>query len=39
LAPLLKEGPVSFGYLWLVLPEGEAGTVPKVSEIRVDPAE
>jgi hypothetical protein len=39
LVPLLKEGPVSFGYLWLVLPEGEAGTVPKVSEIRVDPAE
>ena len=39
LAPLLKEGPVSFGYLWLVLPEGEAGIAPKVSEIRVDPAE
>ena len=39
LAPLLKQGPVSFGYLWLVLPEGEAGITPKVSEIRVDPAE
>ena len=39
LAPLLKEGPVSFGYLWLVLPEGEAGIAPKVSEIRVDPVE
>jgi hypothetical protein len=39
LMPLLKEGPVSFGYLWLVLPEIEAGIVPKVSEIRVDPAE
>ena len=39
LAPLLKQGPVSFGYLWLVLPEGEVGTVPKVSEIQVDLAE
>jgi hypothetical protein len=39
LAPLLKQGLVSFGYLWLVLPEGEAGSVPKVSEIQVDPAE
>jgi hypothetical protein len=37
LAPLLKEGPVSFGYLWLVLPEGEASTAPKVSEIIVEP--
>jgi hypothetical protein len=39
LAPLLKEGPVSFGYLWLVLPEVADGKVPKVSEIWVDPAE
>ena len=37
LALLLKEGPVSFGYLWLVLPEVEDGTVPKVSEITVEP--
>ena len=39
LAPLLKQGPVSFGYLWLMFPEDKAGTAPKVSEIRVDPAE
>ena len=39
LAPLLKQGPVSFGYLWFVIPEGEAGITPKVSEIRVDSAE
>ena len=39
LAPMLKQGLVSFGYLWLVLPEGESGIAPKVSEIRVDPAE
>ncbi|MFH0908252.1 MAG: MBG domain-containing protein [bacterium] len=39
LAPLLKQGSVSFGYLWLVLPEGEPGAVPKVSEIWVDPEE
>ena len=39
LAPLLKQGPVSFGYLWLVLPEGETGIAPKVSEIRVNLAE
>jgi hypothetical protein len=36
LVPLLKEGPVSFEYLWVVLPEGEVGTAPKVSEIRVN---
>jgi len=36
LAPLLKQGPVSFGYLWLMFPENEAGVTPKVSEIRVD---
>ena len=35
-APRLKEGPVSFEYLWVVLPEGEVGTAPKVSEIRVN---
>ena len=39
LVPLLKEGPVSFDYLWLVLPEGTVGTMPKVSEIWVRPAE
>ena len=39
LAPLLKQGPVSFGYLWLMFPEDKAGIAPKVSEIRVDPAE
>ena len=39
LAPLLKQGPVSFGYLWLVFPEGEEGITPKVLEIRVNPAE
>ena len=39
LAPLLKQGPVSFEYLWLVLPEGETGIAPKVSEIRVVPTE
>ena len=39
LAPLLKQGPVSFEYLWFVLPEGEDGTAPKVSEIKVTPAE
>jgi len=32
----LKQGPVSFGYLWLMFPENEAGVTPKVSEIRVD---
>ena len=36
LAPRLKEGPVSFEYLWVVLPEGEVGTTPKVSEIKVN---
>ena len=39
LAPMLKQGLVSFGYLWLVLPEGEAAIAPKVSEIWVDTAE
>ena len=39
LAPLLKQGPVSFGYLWFMFPEDEASAVPKVSEIRVDLAE
>jgi hypothetical protein len=35
LAPLLKQGSVSFEYLWVVLPEGEIGTTPKVSEIQI----
>ena len=39
LVPLLKDGPVTFGYLWFLLPEGETGIAPKVSEIRVDPVE